>query len=118
MSIAAFDNVYFLTLFYVIVGSFVLSILLGLIGIVRMNLTTYSKCPKCSGRIANGAVICKTCGVNINSMEDPAIEYKISRLRRFKDYLDNLHPNQMRNVTSLSFFLLLLFVMIFAWVKY
>lgn len=117
ISIEGLDNVYFLTFFYIVVGSFLLIVLLTVIGIFRMNMTTYSKCPSCSEMIGNGAIICKTCGVNLNSIKSSANGSEI-KMRRFIDYIDNLHPYQIRNITSLTFFIFLLLLIIFVFVKY
>jgi heme/copper-type cytochrome/quinol oxidase subunit 1 len=117
ISIGGLDNVYFIAFFYIIVGSFLLIVLLAVIGIFRMNRTTYSKCPSCSEKIGNGAIICKTCGVNIHSIEYSANGSEI-KMRRFIDYIDNLHPYQVRNITSLTFFIFLLLLIIFVFVKY
>jgi hypothetical protein len=117
ISIGGLDNIYFLTLFFIIVGSFLLIILLTVIGIIRMNMTTYSKCPSCSEKIGNGAIICKACGVNVNSIISSTNESEM-KMRRFIDYFDNLHPYQVRNITSLIFFIFLLLFIIFVFVKY
>jgi hypothetical protein len=117
ISIAALDNVYFLAFFYLLLASFLIVILITVIGIVRMNMTTYSKCPSCSEKIGSGAIICRTCGVNINSIIGSPNGSEM-KMRRFIDYFDNLHPYQVRNITSLIFFIFLLLFIIFVFVKY
>jgi hypothetical protein len=111
------NNVYILTIFYFILGLFLIVVILTAIGIFRMNRTTYSKCPSCSERIASGAIVCKSCGVNLNSIAG-AFDQPNSKLRRFADYLENLHPYQVRNYASLTFFAFLLFCIIFVFVRF
>jgi hypothetical protein len=117
ISVGALDNVYFLAFFYIIVASFLIVILLTVVGIVRMNMATFSKCPSCAGKIGDGAIICRTCGVNINSIIG-APNGSEMKMRRMIDYFDNLHPYQVRNIVSLTFFIFLLIFILFVFVKY
>jgi hypothetical protein len=117
ISVAALDNVYFLAFFYLLLASCLIVFLLTVVGIFRMNMATYTKCPSCSVKIGNGAIICKTCGVNINSMMG-APNGSEMKMRRLIDYFDNLHPYQVRNFVGLIFFIFLLLFIIFVFVKY
>jgi hypothetical protein len=116
ISIGVLDNVYILAFFYLILALFLLIVLLTVIGIFRMNMTTYSKCPSCSEKIGDGAIICRACGVNLNSIIDSSTGSN-SKIRKFKDYLDHLHPYQVRNFASLTFFVFLFLLIIFAFVN-
>jgi hypothetical protein len=117
ISVAALDNVYFLAFFYLLLASFLIVILLTIVGIFRMNVATHTKCPSCSGRIGDGAIICRTCGININSIMGAPKESEM-KMRRLIDYFDNLHPYQVRNYVGLIFFIFLLLFIIFVFVKY
>ncbi|MHC0037740.1 zinc ribbon domain-containing protein [Pseudoneobacillus sp. C159] len=116
LNVNGLDNIYILTIFYFILALFLIVAILTAIGFIRMNRTTYSKCPSCSEPIASGAIICKSCGVNINSISG-ASDQPQSKMRKFVDYLENLHPYQIRNYISLTFFAFLLFCIIFVFVK-
>ncbi|WML46611.1 hypothetical protein RCG23_13195 [Neobacillus sp. PS3-34] len=85
---------YFLGGGAILLAVFLIVLISTIVGIIRMNITTYKKCPSCSEKMANGVIICKSCGVNMNSLQDYTYLTNASFARRVKNYVDNLHPNR------------------------
>lgn len=90
-------------------------IIFTLLGILRMNNPGFRKCPNCSEKVENGVIVCRICGVNINSLQDLTQLTEKTVLRKIKDYLDDLSQKDAR---YLGFFMFLIFLVGFAIVAY